>query len=115
VVAGVVGLGWAWLDHRHRMLANGPLGRVSAAALYLDNIYNGLIAAPSRGIARGLDVVDRGVDAGLSGVARNAGAPGALFARMQSGYVRAYALSMVLGTALIIGYWALKMIGRGGT
>ena len=115
VGAGLLGLGWAWMDHRRRALADGPLGQVSTSALYLDRLYGGLFAAPSRGIAQGLDAVDRGVDAGLSGVARNAGAPGSLFARMQSGYVRAYAVSMVLGTALIIGYWALTMIGRGGT
>lgn len=113
VLAGVVGLGWAFMEHRRGVLAQGPLGRVSASALYLDNLYNGLFAAPSRGIAQGLDAVDRGVDAGLSGVARNTAAPGGFFARWQSGYVRAYAVSMVLGTALIIGYWALKMIGSG--
>lgn len=113
VLAGVGGLLWAYLEHRNRTLAQGPLGRASSAALYLDTIYNGLFSAPSRGIARGLDVVDRGVEGTIGGVARNAAAPGGLFTRWQSGYVRAYAVTMLLGTALIIGYWAIRTIGGG--
>ncbi|GAA5532773.1 NADH-quinone oxidoreductase subunit L [Deinococcus aluminii] len=114
VVAGVGGLLWALAEHRRRTLANGPLGQVSSNALYLDRLYDGLFGAPSRAIAEGLDVVDRGVDSTLGGIARNSAAPGGLFTLWQSGFVRAYAVSMLLGTALIIGYWALKTIGGGG-
>ncbi|GMA16318.1 NADH-quinone oxidoreductase subunit L [Deinococcus metallilatus] len=114
VVAGVGGLLWALAEHRRRTLANGPLGQVSSNALYLDRLYDGLFSAPSRAIAEGLDVVDRGVDSTLGGIARNSAAPGGLFTLWQSGFVRAYAVSMLLGTALIIGYWALKTIGGGG-
>lgn len=113
VAAGVIGLLWAFSEHKRGVLADGPLGRTSTAALYLDNIYNGLVAAPSRSIAQGLDVADRSVEGTIGSVARNSAAPGGLFARWQSGYVRAYAVSMVLGTAIIIGYWALKVIGGG--
>ncbi|MEF2278679.1 NADH-quinone oxidoreductase subunit L [Deinococcus sp. YIM 134068] len=113
VAAGVGGLLWAFAEHRRRVLADGPLGRVSTNALYLDRVYDGLIGAPSRAIAEGLDVVDRGVDSTLGGIARNSAAPGGLFTRWQSGFVRAYAVSMLLGTALILGYWALKTIGSG--
>ncbi|ABF45222.1 NADH dehydrogenase subunit L [Deinococcus geothermalis DSM 11300] len=114
VVAGLGGLLWAWTEHRRRILADGPLGAASTNALYLDRIYDSLFSIPSRAIAEGLDVVDRGVDGTLGGIARNSVAPGGLFTRWQSGFVRAYAVSMLLGTALIIGYWALKTIGGGG-
>ena len=71
------------------------------------------MSAPSRAIAGALDTVDRGTDDALNGVARNASGPGGLFTLWQSGFVRAYAVSMLLGTAAIIGYWALKTIGSG--
>ena len=113
VLAGVIGLGWAFLAHRAGRLASGPLGAVSSNALYLDALYDGVIGNPSRAIAGALDTVDRGTDDALSGVARNASGPGGLFTLWQSGFVRAYAVSMLLGTAAIIGYWALKTIGSG--
>ncbi|GBF05479.1 proton-translocating NADH-quinone oxidoreductase subunit L [Deinococcus aerius] len=111
VAAGIGGLLWALAEHRARSLANGPLGRTSSNALYLDRIYDSLFSIPSRAIADGLDVVDRGVEGTLGGIARNSAAPGGLFTRWQSGFVRAYAVSMLLGTALILGYWAIKTIG----
>jgi len=113
VLAGAAGLVWAFLEHRNRSLANGPLGRLSTQALYLDPLYNGLFSAPSRGISHGLDVADRSLEGSLGAVARNSAAPGGLFTRWQSGFVRAYAVSMLLGTALILGYWALKTMGGG--
>ncbi|WP_337193114.1 NADH-quinone oxidoreductase subunit L [Deinococcus xianganensis] len=113
VLAGVIGLGWAFLAHRAGRLASGPLGAVSSNALYLDALYDGVIGNPSRAVAGALDTVDRGTDSALSGIARNASGPGGLFTLWQSGFVRAYAVSMLLGTAGIIGYWALKTIGSG--
>ncbi|WP_353540700.1 NADH-quinone oxidoreductase subunit L [Deinococcus xinjiangensis] len=113
VLAGVAGLGWAYWEHKGRHLFNGPLGQTSAHALYLQELYDGLVGNPSRAVASGLDTVDRGVDSALSGVARNTSASGGLFTLWQNGFVRAYAVSMLLGTALIIGYWAVKTIGSG--
>ncbi|OLV15500.1 NADH-quinone oxidoreductase subunit L [Deinococcus marmoris] len=113
VVVGVAGLAWAYAAHRASKLDNGPLGQFSASALYLDNVYDGLVAAPSKAIAGALDTVDRGTDGLIGSIASNAAAPGALFTMWQSGFVRAYAVSMLLGTAGIIGYWALKMVGSG--
>ena len=114
VLAGVGGLVWAYLEHGRGTLAHGPLGQASERALYLDDLYGGLVAAPGRAIAQGLDVVDRGVDGTLSGIGEAATAPGQVFSWWQSGFVRAYALSMLLGTALIVGYWAIKTISLGG-
>ncbi|MDP9764986.1 NADH-quinone oxidoreductase subunit L [Deinococcus enclensis] len=114
VGAGLGGLFWAWTEHRRGLLAHGPLGRTSAAALYLNDLYDGLFSNPSRGVAYGLDVVDRGVDGTVGGIARSASGTGTAFTWWQSGFVRAYAVSMLLGTALMVGYWALKTIGMGG-
>lgn len=113
VAAGVIGLGWAFMEHRRHTLQDGPLGQVSTNSLYLDSIYNALVVAPSRAIAGALDTADRRTDGLVNGIARNAAAPGGLFTLWQSGFVRAYAVSMLLGTVALIGYWALKTIGSG--
>ncbi|THF86198.1 NADH-quinone oxidoreductase subunit L [Deinococcus sp. KSM4-11] len=113
VAAGVLGLLWAYTSFRRDTLTNGPLGRTSTNALYLDTVYDNLISAPSRTISGALDIADRSTDGLINGIAGNAAAPGGLFTLWQSGFVRAYAVSMLLGTAAIIGYWALKTIGGG--
>ncbi|MFC3832371.1 MULTISPECIES: NADH-quinone oxidoreductase subunit L [Deinococcus] len=113
VAAGVIGLLWAAAEHRRGTLTDGPLGRTSTNALYLDTVYDNLVSAPSRTIAGALDIADRSTDGLIGSVSRNAAAPGGLFTLWQSGFVRAYAVSMLLGTAGIIGYWALKTIGGG--
>lgn len=113
VAAGVIGLGWAFMEHRRAHLENGPLGALSTNSLYLDQLYEGVVSRPARALAGALDTVDRGTDGLVNGIAGNAAAPGGLFTLWQSGFVRAYAVSMLLGTAAIIGYWALKTIGGG--
>ncbi|THF68646.1 NADH-quinone oxidoreductase subunit L [Deinococcus sp. Arct2-2] len=113
VAAGVIGLLWAASEHRRRSLADGPLGALSTNALYLDALYDNTVSRPSRALAGAFDSMDRGTDGVVNGIARNAAAPGGLFTLWQSGFVRAYAVSMLLGTALMLGYWALKTIGSG--
>lgn len=112
VLAAVIGLGLAWTRFRAGRLEDlGGLGQVSARALYLNDLYDGAVGRPSAALARGLDAMDRGVDSGISSAAEVTTEPGLLAGRMQVGYVRAYALLMLLGTVLLIGYWALRVIG----
>ncbi|WP_309573031.1 NADH-quinone oxidoreductase subunit L [Deinococcus sp.] len=113
IAAGVIGLLWASAEYRRGSLTDGPLGAASTRALYLDTVYDNVISAPSRTIAGALDIADRGTDGLINSIAGNSAAPGGLFTLWQSGFVRAYAVSMLLGTAAIIGYWALKVIGGG--
>ena len=113
VLAGVFGLGLAAVLHRRRDLLDGPgsLPALSGHSLYLDELYSNLISRPAAGIAGGLDAADRGVDGTVEGISGNVGGLGGLFTLWQSGFVRSYAVSMLLGTVLILGYWALKMVG----
>ncbi|AWN24544.1 NADH-quinone oxidoreductase subunit L [Deinococcus irradiatisoli] len=113
IAVALAGLGWAYLRHNRRALDVGPLGAASTQALYLDRLYTSVFGNGSKALARGLDLVDNSVDGAMTGIAANVGAPGWLVTIWQSGFVRAYALSMLLGTALIVGYWALKAIGGG--
>lgn len=111
VGAGLLGLLAAFMMHKSGRLHRGPLGGLSNNALYLDAIYDNLVAAPSRGIAAGLDGLDKEVDGAMSGIAKNASSGGVLFARLQNGFVRGYAVSILLGTVLILGYWVVQLIG----
>ena len=113
VATALVGLAWAYYDHKRQALDMGPLGQTSLQALYLDRLYTAVVGNGSKAIARGLDSVDSGVDGTMTGIATNVAAPGWLVTVWQSGFVRAYALSMLLGTALIVSYWALRAIGGG--
>lgn len=113
VAAGVLGLGLALVLHRREMLVDAPsaVRAISTNSLYLDDLYSNLISRPAAGIAEGLDMADRGVDGTASGIGGTVGGLGQLFTVWQSGFVRSYAVSMLLGTVVILGYWALKMLG----
>ena len=63
----VIGLAWAYYDHRRQALQVGPLGETSLQALYLDRLYTAVVGNGSKAIARGLDSVDNGVDGGHDG------------------------------------------------
>ncbi len=73
---------------------------------YVDELYALLFVRPFFGLARFLaDVVDKLViDGAVNGVATVTAGAHALARRLQAGYVRVYALSMVLGALLVLGY-----------
>ncbi len=98
------GLGWAFYEHRRQ--AAGQSGRWAHSVCRRctwTGLYTAVVGNGSKVISRGLDTVDNGVDGAMNGVVSNVGAPGWLVTIWQSGFVRAYALSMLLGTALIVG------------
>ena len=113
VLAGVFGLGLAYVLHTRNQLTDGPaaLRDLSSNSLYLDSLYANAVSRPSAGIAGALDSMDRGVDGTIESVGETVGSLGRLVTFWQSGFVRSYAVSMLLGTTLILGYWALKTLG----
>jgi hypothetical protein len=44
----------------------------------------------------------------VNGVARLAKGTGALFRHLQSGYVRGYAVTMLIGAFCVLAYWAFR-------
>ena len=83
----------------HRLLLN---------KYYVDEIYDGAIVQPIKGLSTGL--LWRGVDAGLidgtvNGVGLLIRAWSAVLRRVQTGSVRAYAMSIFLGVVSILGYY----------
>jgi NADH-quinone oxidoreductase subunit L len=82
----------------HRLLEN---------KYYVDDIYNAAVVEPVRiiseqGLWKGIDV--RVIDGAVNGVADTVGAVGRVLRRVQTGSVRAYAASLVLGVVLVLGY-----------
>ena len=76
---------------------------------YVDELYQAMIAHPGARLASFLAAFDLGViDGAVNGVARLARGTGGLFRRLQSGYVRSYAVTFVVGAFAILAYWAFR-------
>jgi NADH-quinone oxidoreductase subunit L len=77
--------------------------RAARADLYGDAINEGLVIEPSRKLTAGLVTFDRSVVDGLfsGGVTAVAGI-GILLRRMQNGFVRSYAVSILAGVLLVV-------------
>ncbi|WP_137292351.1 NADH-quinone oxidoreductase subunit L [Nocardioides dongxiaopingii] len=70
--------------------------------LYGDAINEGLVVNPGRRLVAGLFVLDRsGVDGTFTGGGAAVRAIGAQLRRVQTGYVRSYALSVLLGVIIV--------------
>ena len=83
-------------------------------AFFIDDALDFLIVRPvfALGTAFSRFVDPHVIDAGVRDVAFAAGSLGAIFRALQSGLVRAYALTIVVGTACFIAYFALLGGGR---
>jgi NADH-quinone oxidoreductase subunit L len=79
---------------------------------YVDELYVAAIVNPLRRLAAFLaDVMDRrGIDGAVNGVASLLGRGSEGARRLQTGYVRNYALGVVLGVLIVVGYFVLRGI-----
>ena len=78
---------------------------------YMDEIYHNLIVNP---IVRGSHILWKGfdlkiIDGAVNGTAHLIKSAGERLRRIQSGYAQEYALSMIVGIVVIIGYVIIKM------
>ena len=77
--------------------------RAARADLYGDAINDGLVVGPSRQLTSGLVTFDRSVVDGLfSGGATVVAGVGILLRRVQNGFVRSYAVSILAGVLLVV-------------
>ena len=75
----------------------------------MDELYEALIAHPGARLASFFSAFDLGVvDGMVNGVARLARNTGGLFRNLQSGYVRGYAVTMLIGAFCVLAYWAFR-------
>jgi NADH-quinone oxidoreductase subunit L len=116
VVAG--GVGAAYLQHRGRTVpvtapADAPAVVVAARKdLYADAVNEAVFMRPGQYLTRLLVFFDnRGVDGAVNGLAAFIGGTSGRARRLQTGFVRSYALSMFGGAAFVV---AAMLIVRAG-
>ena len=117
-VVAVGGIGIAWFFFlKNRRAADGMavrfagLHRLLANKYYVDEFYDAAIVQPIRvaseeGLWKGVDA--RVIDGVVNGVGDAIGGGSELLRRIQTGSVRVYAASVLLGVVLILGYYVLR-------
>ncbi|GAA5104142.1 NADH-quinone oxidoreductase subunit L [Haloechinothrix salitolerans] len=111
VVVGVSALGvllaWLVFGRRDIPVERQPAGAVVRAArsdLYGNALNEAVVARPGIWLSRALVYVDnKGVDGFVNGLAALLGGSSGRLRRLQTGFVRSYALSMLAGAGLLVG------------
>ena len=93
---------------RRPVARKAPVGSVATRAarrdLYQDAVNESLLMRPGQYLTRSLVFFDnRGIDGAVNGLAALIGGSSGRFRRLQTGFVRSYALSMLAGAALVVG------------
>lgn len=105
VVAGLV---LAWRRYAASTVPVVPpvgtaLTRAARVDLYQDEVNDALLVEPGQHLTRSLVFADRAVvDGAVTGVGRTSVGLGELFRRVQTGYVRSYAASTLLGLLALV-------------
>ena len=86
------------------------LTRAARQDLYQDAVNEGLFMRPGIHLTRGLVFVDaRGIDGATGGLAALVGGLSSRLRRLQTGYVRSYALTMLTGVVAVLGaLWVIQ-------
>jgi len=111
-VVAFVGLGIAmplWSQNpSHAALEPQALRR----ALYVDDIYDAIIGRPSEAMARfGAAVIEtKVIDGAVNGIARLVRSSGGVLRKVQTGFVRQYALVMVVGAVALLAWMASRAL-----
>src|SRR3954451_3403160 len=112
VLTGVMLLGalaaWLFVGRREVPVTApvrvSPVTRAARNALYADAVNESLFMRPGQWLTRALVFVDnRGVDGAVNGLAAGMGGSSSRLGRLQTGFVRSYALGMLGGAVLIAG------------
>jgi NADH-quinone oxidoreductase subunit L len=108
LVLVVLGIGLAWAMYgRVPVAAVAPKGsvltRVARADLYGDALNESVLMRPGQWLTRLSVFFDsRGVDGLVNGLAATIGGTSGRLRKIQTGYVRSYALSMLIGAVLLV-------------
>ena len=114
LIVAAIGLAWAMYGRRP-VPATPPAGRFAVTAarkdLYGDAVNESLLMRPGQWLTR-LSVYfdNRGVDGLVNTVAATVGGTSGRVRRVQTGFVRSYALSMFVGAVLLVGALLLVRI-----
>jgi len=108
LVLVAAGIGLAWMMYgRVQVPAVAPRGsvltRAARADLYGDAFNESVLMRPGQWLTRLSVFFDsRGVDGLVNGLAATIGGTSGRLRRLQNGYVRSYALSMLIGAVLLV-------------
>ncbi|WP_439386016.1 NADH-quinone oxidoreductase subunit L [Amycolatopsis lexingtonensis] len=108
VVLSLLGVALAYLIFRRDVPVEQPqrvsfVTRAARKDLYGNALNETLVARPGTWLSRALVFVDnRGVDGAVNGLAASLGGGSGRLRRLQTGFVRSYALSMLGGTFLLL-------------
>ncbi|WP_184080888.1 NADH-quinone oxidoreductase subunit L [Nocardiopsis mwathae] len=113
VLAAGVALAW-WRYVKAPVPLTAPRGNVLTVAarneLYGNTINEGLFMRPGRVLAAGLDVFDRAVvDGTVNGVGTTVRDSSTGLRTTQTGFARTYALTMLLGAAIVVAMLAVRI------
>jgi NADH-quinone oxidoreductase subunit L len=87
-----------------------PVFKVLANKYYVDDLYDALFVEPGKALARffAQEVDKAAIDGVIDGGARLIAQGGVWLGRLQSGYIRHYALAMFLGVIVVVAYFFLR-------
>jgi NADH-quinone oxidoreductase subunit L len=116
LVVTVLGAGLAWALFRNgTALAQQPAGVLVTAArnnLYTDAFNEAVFERPGIYLTRALVYVDsKGLDGLVNGIAASVGGSSGRLRRLQTGFVRSYALSMLTGALLVVAAFLALQLG----
>jgi NADH-quinone oxidoreductase subunit L len=110
LISAVVALGA--LYYGYRFFQAEAVGRLPAwftrfqeaslRSFYADDVYNALLVRPLKGLARILFDADGGVLTGFQWLGSVTGNLGVLLARLETGYLRFYAASLLIAAVLLV-------------
>ncbi|WP_370894494.1 NADH-quinone oxidoreductase subunit L [Janibacter sp. GXQ6167] len=111
----IVGAGYAWMRYvRESVPEVAPQGSLLTQAarkdLYQDDVNEALLMWPGIHLTRGMVFTDTaGVDGTVRGLAASIGGLSSRLRRLQNGYARTYALTMLTGVVLFLGaLWVMN-------
>jgi NADH-quinone oxidoreductase subunit L len=116
IVITVLGAGLAWALFRGGTSEQEePAGALVTAArrnLYTDAFNEAVFEKPGIYLTRALVFLDnKGIDGAVNGLAAGVGGSSGRLRRLQTGFVRSYALSMLTGALLVVGAFLAIQLG----
>jgi NADH-quinone oxidoreductase subunit L len=89
-----------------------PMTVAARKNLYLDSLNESVLMRPGQYLTRALVFLDnRGIDGAVNGLAAGIGGGSGRLRRVQTGFVRSYALSMFGGATLVVGALLVVRLG----
>ena len=90
----------------------GPLVTAARRNLYTDTVNEVVFEKPGIFLTRALVYLDnRGVDGAVNGLAASVGGSSGRLRRLQTGFVRSYAMSILTGALLVVGAFLALQLG----